>query len=272
MSRRMPKKPTSIYILYDENCQPRYIGKSECVKGRMRAHRINFKWFSFYIVIETVPLDVPWEEREIFWIAYYKQWYKLENKHEGGNCPPPHSPEAAKRIGRINSSKMKGRKVSPQALENMKAAANRPEVREANRRKSLGRKEDPEVTARRAAKLRRKLGPYSEERKAAMRATRERNGTSLKGRKLSAEHIAKCAASNRGKKRSEESKARAKEGRARAMLLRKENQISQLPEQIPLLTEPLQLNAAPNVNLYSQPNVDTPHSGALPTIENELEN
>lgn len=76
----------SIYLIFDAEGTPCYVGKSEYPAKRFREHRTQQRhdWAASYLVIETVDRKDSWKDREEFWITYYRQWYPLKNISKGG--------------------------------------------------------------------------------------------------------------------------------------------------------------------------------------------
>lgn len=161
--------PTIIYVLYDSEMQPRYVGKTQSIANRIPDHRRKKPWFASFAILEVVDISESWEEREDFWITYLRQWYPLTNVRRGGHCPPKHSHEMAKRIGEINRQKLTGRKHTPESIQRMKDSQNKPEVLKRNREKGLGIKMSPESSIKKRNALQgRVLGPYPQQRRDAM--------------------------------------------------------------------------------------------------------
>lgn len=127
--------PVVIYVL----CEPdgttvRYVGKTTNPRKRYSQHVYSTEkthracWIRslrkrgerpVMRVIETVPDDVSWQEREKYWIAHYREiGANLTNGTDGGDGVVGLSDEARERI--IASSI--GRPKSPETLEKMRLA------------------------------------------------------------------------------------------------------------------------------------------------------
>ena len=99
---------TYIYALIDPITNNiKYIGKSNSPETRIRVHIHNAKfnkvsnvhlcrWINLLLnqglepelkIIEETTFEI-WREREIYWIDFYQNKFKLCNKHEGGLEPP----------------------------------------------------------------------------------------------------------------------------------------------------------------------------------------
>lgn len=113
-----------IYTLSDPNTNEiRYVGKSYSPTIRYKNHinqskihhsHVN-RWINKLLEQPALPIlniieecnESNWEEREIYWIAYYKQLYpNLCNIRKGGNEPAPKNP---KTISKCNYYKGKYR-------------------------------------------------------------------------------------------------------------------------------------------------------------------
>jgi group I intron endonuclease len=92
-----------IYVFSDENCLPKYVGKTKCFKTRIKQHlnkdRFIYKsyfynWLNkqlsedkeyFIDILEEVN-DSNWQEKEKYWIKHIKEnGYKLTNMTDGGD-------------------------------------------------------------------------------------------------------------------------------------------------------------------------------------------
>jgi group I intron endonuclease len=191
------KPPTTfIYTLTDPRTGfVRYVGKADNLKARYNRH-LKAKGISHRTcwikrlqaegmrprleILEEVP-QVSWQDAERFWISYLKfLGFQLTNLTDGGEGVVDSLGLAAKKISRA----MKGRKFTVEHRAKLSAA-----------------------------KLGRKTGPCSEERRARIRAAlkgktvsieqRMRISATLKGRKASPETRAKISAAATGRKMSE---------------------------------------------------------------------
>jgi len=125
-----------IYALTDPiTNQIRYIGKSERVKGRYRdhlndqskTHKVN--WIKGLknkgllpglIILEEVPENVSWEEREIFWISQAKEnGWNLVNSTSGGDGVRNITGDGKRRM----LETWTGRKHKPETLIKLSAAS-----------------------------------------------------------------------------------------------------------------------------------------------------
>ncbi|MHA2279582.1 MAG: GIY-YIG nuclease family protein [Promethearchaeota archaeon] len=106
-----------IYAWLDQNGDPFYVGKTKCLKTRMRHHRwrmdsgINlpkynklrkllregFKW-DIQVLEDGIP-DEEWQVQECYWIKFYRdQGCKLYNLTDGGEGMLNASNELKKRL------------------------------------------------------------------------------------------------------------------------------------------------------------------------------
>mgnify|MGYP001579328464 CR=1 FL=1 len=77
-------RPVAIYILFDKNYEPIWVGKSIRLSGRLNQHVAARRSFSYYVVVEYADLD-SWVERERFWISLGRlNGWSLKNKASGG--------------------------------------------------------------------------------------------------------------------------------------------------------------------------------------------
>lgn len=98
-----PERPTYIYALFDprEPEHIRYVGKTVDLGRRISKHRNDHKrsktthhhnWLrklnsagvKFGYTIIDVVFNASWAEREIYWIAYYRELGRLTNSTDGG--------------------------------------------------------------------------------------------------------------------------------------------------------------------------------------------
>lgn len=82
-------KKATIYALIDAKGRRRYIGKSICPSGRLKAHQRDSKsWAISFVVLEECSGN-EWRARERHWINVgLEQGWPLENKVRGGSGPP----------------------------------------------------------------------------------------------------------------------------------------------------------------------------------------
>ena len=191
---------TFIYTLLDPRTHAvRYVGKSDRPHKRWISHCNGYyelksmknSWIQSLatqglrpelVVIEETTVD-QWEDRERYWIAYYRQaGCDLTNGTEGGIGAYKLHPDARRRISDSN----RGKKRSPEAI-----------TKTANAHR--GRKRTPETIAKmRAAMLGKKLSPFQVER---IRASHIGHGPSpqararlielIKGKPVTPETLAK---------------------------------------------------------------------------------
>jgi hypothetical protein len=164
--------------------------------------------------IELLEVTEHWREREVFWIAHYRQLgARLTNLADGGKGPqgcrmPPE--EKAKR-----SAAMKGRKFSPEHRAAISRGQMGREVAPATREKiaasQTGRCEAPEAIAKRSEALR-GVAKSAEHR--------EKIRTALKGRPATEQQLANLAPRQTpGWKQSDEARRRMsidRQGRKRS--------------------------------------------------------
>lgn len=125
---------TFIYILSDpRNGEPKYVGKSNVVRKRYRAHlgtdkRISRRrcWILSLIKLGLKPeLSIidevktsEWQFWECHYISLYRSWgFDLTNMTDGGDGVTTHSDEIRKKI----SDKTKGRKLTPEHIAKREA-------------------------------------------------------------------------------------------------------------------------------------------------------
>jgi len=118
-----------IYVLIDpRNSQIRYVGKSIRPKDRLTNHCNDHSknhrcyWIQELLslgmmpkqqTIEIVPPNISWQEREIYWISYYKRCSaNLVNCTDGGDGVLNLSGESKERMLKT----WKGRKHKPESL------------------------------------------------------------------------------------------------------------------------------------------------------------
>lgn len=225
-------KTTFIYALVDPNTQQvRYVGKSNNPQVRLyrhfkeKGHTYKNRWLQSLRergltpeirILEEAPVS-QWQERERYWIAFYReQGLDLANGTDGGDGVHGmrHTDEAKAKIGAASKGNQhgKGYKLTPEQKARQVAAlkghAVKPDTGEKIAATKRGKPRSEETKAKMSAAFKGK--PLDDERKARMRGrkhseeTKAKQSDALKGRKLSEEHIAKL----KGRKHSEESKAR----------------------------------------------------------------
>lgn len=108
-----------IYLILDSNNVPKYVGISFDPANRFLSHKRKHEWaVDCHIFVIDFVEDKDWKERERFWIAYYSQWYHLENIHSGGGSAYP-VPEVV-RLKIANT--LKGRKLPAETRRKMSAS------------------------------------------------------------------------------------------------------------------------------------------------------
>jgi len=139
-----------IYALIDPiTKQPRYVGKTDNLSRRLathlkdRSHCHRAHWIQSLLsqglkptllVIESIPSDQGWQERERFWISHYRNLgCTLTNNTDGGDCPP------STKGRKLNRTEAGRRNITAALVERNKS----PEMREASRQRGLSRKGVP---------------------------------------------------------------------------------------------------------------------------------
>lgn len=214
MPRRPNTRPTHIYWLIDvrpeviaagwPNGQPFYCGKSVHPQKRFKQHLYSAvhgshgdvgtrvaecKGFIQFHVVEVVPVNGNWRERERHWIKLLRYTFPAVNISDGGEGTPGWSPskDARRRIGNAQ----RGKFVSEETRTKLRLARAKQVITEETRAKLRARFKGvkrPEISA--ATKGRK----IPEE-------VREKIRASLMGRKHSETRRANIAAAVRGKKR-----------------------------------------------------------------------
>lgn len=104
-------RPVAIYLILDESESPRYVGRTFHSNRRPLDHfRKHPDWAKSSRLLEVVPDGVRWQDRERYWIAYYRRFASLENIARGGGSAGPKSPDAIRR----QREKVLGRKNTPE--------------------------------------------------------------------------------------------------------------------------------------------------------------
>lgn len=256
-------KTTFIYCLRDpETNEIRYIGKADNLKHRFQVHmsdrRDTYKrrWINalqerglkpLMDILEEVPYEI-WEEREIYWIDFYRsQGCHLTNTATGGSGGGEFPPEvrakiSAKRMG------IKHKPTSEEGRRNMGLAhlgkKHTPESRHkmSEGRKNIifseehirhiseshkgkpgsmkGKKHTPEARKKMSIAKRKPRGPMPEAQKRKISEAQIGKVVSDETRKrLSESHKGKTSP-NKGKKRSPESRSNMSLGKQRAKAMR----------------------------------------------------
>src|SRR5882672_3600179 len=173
-----------IYLICDSEGSPRYVGKTFNLRKRFVSHKWRNDWAFAIIIIERVAEPDTWQEREKFWIAYYSQWYKLENTHQGGNGGVVGSKrplETCIRISRV----MKGKNIR-------RTDENKEKIRNTLK----GRKASAATRAKLSVAQKRIWSSYTEEERERVLAKRRHPRGKIKG----------------GHKRKDQEKASARHG------------------------------------------------------------
>lgn len=127
-------RTVAIYLILDDAESPRYIGRTFHPHRRPLDHIRNHPdWGRTYRVVEVVADGVRWQERERYWIAYYRRFAPLENIARGGGSAGPKSPDAIRR----QREKITGRKMSDASIERMREAIR---SRSPEKRAEIGRR------------------------------------------------------------------------------------------------------------------------------------
>lgn len=106
-----------IYGLKDADGIIRYVGKTVNIKRRMYQHDRYNSWYTGYEIFEEAN-EINWEEREMYWISYYREssgW--LINQTDGGDGMHGRalSDETKKKI----SEALRGRKFTKRRKSNI---------------------------------------------------------------------------------------------------------------------------------------------------------
>ncbi len=200
---------TFIYALIDPNTQQiRYVGKSDNPRRRMQDHMDDKRkthrasWLKslrdkgqkpILMILEEVLFDI-WQERERYWIAYYReQGIDLTNMADGGEGgylgKEIHDRGNAKKTGRKHTEEhkrkisegCKGHRVSEATVSRMielgknKSEETRRKIGEA----SKGRTLSPEARAKISAKLKGRGHFHTEETKQLLREKSKGNTSHL---------------------------------------------------------------------------------------------
>lgn len=164
-------RQTFLYLVFDSNDTPIYVGKTVAPKERFYCHSLRWPG-SRCLIIEAVSEGEDWQARECFWIAYYRQWFVLENRSRGGRGPrlANLSEEHKRKIGQSNSLRLKGRKRlrasvekarqtntgkqrTGNALLNLQRSNRDPQKIERARRSATGNKRTAEFCSRTSARM-----------------------------------------------------------------------------------------------------------------------
>lgn len=223
-------RPVSIYLILDDAECPRYVGRSFHPNRRPLDHLRKYpEWAKTFRVLELVSSNVRWQERERYWIAYYRRFANLENIARGGGSAGPKSPDTIRR----QREKLLGRRRSPEVIAKIKEALRRrtPEQRTAIASKISLAKKGKSPYLSESERLRRSLalkGNAFMKGRRHSEETRKRIGEKSKGHppnrgSFSAdkpplprtlEWIEKIRVANLGKRHSEETKAKIRQKRA----------------------------------------------------------
>lgn len=179
----MNQRTVSIYLILDDAESPRYVGRSFDPARRPQDHlRKHPEWAKSYRLLESVSVGTRWQDRERYWIAYYRRFASLENIARGGGSAGPKSPDAIRR----QREKVLGRKQSPETIA---------KIREALRRRT------PEQWAAIGAKVSQskkgKVPNWTPEGKQRTIEALKRRGSPMQGKRHSAETIAILRIKNR---------------------------------------------------------------------------
>jgi len=91
----MNKMLIAIYLLFDADGNPRYVGKSVNPKRRFCEHKKKKGWPASFEILEWVSIE-NWEDRERYWISHCKQIFTtIENIFNGG---APHYTEETRKL------------------------------------------------------------------------------------------------------------------------------------------------------------------------------
>jgi hypothetical protein len=168
-------KPIAIYLVLDDAERPRYVGRSVRPRVRIMEHARRHVWAHSLRILEWVPLGVRWQERERYWIRYYRRFSQLENVNDGGGACIVKSEETKRRF----REKMTGRRHSPETLVR---------IRDTVRRRSP--EQQAEINQRISAAKKGKVPKWSPEGKQRTIDMLKRRGSPMEGKKHSPETIA----------------------------------------------------------------------------------
>lgn len=175
----------AIYLILDEAETPRYVGKTIRPLRRPLDHlRRHPEWAHSFRILEIVGEGSRWQDRERYWIAYYRRFAILENIARGGGSAGEKSAAAIEQF----QQKMRGRGRSAETVSRIKQAIrNRtPEERAAIADKIS------------AAKKGRAVNHTPEGRQRSLQAL-EQNRGSFAGRHHSAAALLKISENQRGR-------------------------------------------------------------------------
>jgi hypothetical protein len=99
-----------VYLISDVDSAPQYVGISRDPTCRFYSHKKRGAWAHSVCIIEVVSASDRWQDRERFWIAYYKQWFELKNKNNGGTGCTMQSSETRAKI----AASQRGKPLSPE--------------------------------------------------------------------------------------------------------------------------------------------------------------
>lgn len=161
-------RQAAIYILYDIHGATRYVGKTVHLRDRFNDHCLEKSWVAGIKVIEWVA-EEDWQNREKFWIKFYKDLgIKLENMTVGG-AGFTMTPEIKEKL-RLAATGYKHTEEAKQkvSLAN-KGKVTSQETKDKIRASLLGRKHTPERCKNMS--IGRSGIPHTEETKKRIRAT-----------------------------------------------------------------------------------------------------
>lgn len=200
-------KVTTIYALHcPDTGKVKYVGKSNTPSFRLKRHlkeaqesaatTYKLNWLRDLLrqgkvpclsILEIVAIE-NWREREIFWVKYYRDRYKITNSTAGGDGLLEASPEAREKL----SKALKGRIHSPEALVKMS------EVKKGENNPFYGKRHSKETLKKMSVKQTKENNPqFGKKRSLEARA---KASLSMKGRKLSDAHKKKLSETKRGER------------------------------------------------------------------------
>lgn len=182
MSELITIRQVWIYLITDENAVPLYVGKTFNIHTRPKDHKYRWPTSQFFI-IEAVSKEDNWKNRERFWIAYYRQWFKLENISRGGGGPGTQKQEVKDRI----AASLRGRKRPQEVTDKMTAAHRTPQLRELKRRLASVPHSLERIEKNRQSHIGLTASPE----------TRHNMSIAGSGKTKTKEHIAKCVATRK---------------------------------------------------------------------------
>lgn len=189
-------RPTHIYVLRDpRDNRVRYVGKTLRPRARLSAHRhapAGQHRFGLWLkelrnlghspvmeVIEVVPADVNWVEREIYWIAYWRQREpNLTNTATGGQDAP-----SIKQTEITVRRRIETIRANPDAKSFIKGAGRSQWPSDIKRKEGHPDKYSPEWKAKIAITLKARFDSLPPEEQERIKANGRKGGSAWTGKK-----------------------------------------------------------------------------------------